>query len=448
MSFLIYLSKNKQVSSPNLDLLGERLCPYQKRVTQLDLKNFSLFYTEISEYIKIQDEKGKIKTPKSHLCESNSAWLEINWNQNNLSIDTDPMGQCPVWYYESEELILISSEQKALCSIEGVDFKIQEEDYFLKVHQRKRTDRDFLKIYRLPPGASLGLNFSNKEIQITGGVLPWDEFQVNEKLTIGEAQLQLKKTLEKSASEVPSQKLGCFLSGGIDSSVAAALCKNIVRSYNLKTEIGDEEKESKETSLYLGIESQTIFLEDKQLINLWKKVVSSNEISDGLTAETVLQMEALIEKIPQDIQNIVTGYGADLLFGGMLGHKEYLQITGTNDTATLLDRTYWSKEFSPFFYWAQGKRLFHLYWHPEVIKAALSIPLRLQQQKPGSEKFILRSLAVKEKWLTEELAFRTKKAMTNGTNVNALFSKMLGLKNEYSYAEKTQLSFNHFKKSV
>lgn len=446
MSFLLHIKKNNEkLSVIDLETLNSRLCPYHldSLVTTLNPRT-ELYWNSFSSL-----NHGLFKTPAGHQNEVNSAWAELQYSDSKLSLKTDPMGQCPLWIHETENSIFISPEQKTFSAIQGFSFEFKPRSFFLNISQRKLNESDFMNIQKINPGTYLDFIFNTESVKIHKheSLMPWHNFQIKTEISLAEAQDTLAHALITSNKSIQIENSCSFLSGGIDSSVATVLGKaysGLKRTYNLKTSLGSEQKESEETSAYLQLPSVTVSLNESKIQTYFENVCSRNEVYDGLTAEILIQLDALLSEIPKSETHIFSGYGADLIFGGMLAHKEYLAVTGVSDTASLLDRAYWSKELSPFYYWARGKRLFHSFWNQDVIKTALQIPLSLQEQQ-NAQKYVLRSLAVKNNWLTEPLAFRKKLGMTNGTNMNVLFSRHLKLKTDYSFAEKTELSFELFK---
>ena len=131
-----------------------------------------------------------------------------------------------------------------------------------------------------------------------------------------------------------------------------------------------------------------------------------------------------------------------------------MAVAGVTDLKSLIERTIGSREFSPFFAWAHGVELYHIFWHPLVMNTAFQIPFSdnfLASESLSSEgvslsgsdshakdKIILRQLAVEKNLLEHQHAFRKKNTITDGTRFNQLFSTMLGLSDPYAYAEKSQ----------
>lgn len=448
MSFIIIALKKEYLQSSdwpllNVSLLAKRLCPYDLPLKQQMIsRQIQIYYNDFSE-LKPQE----FRTPGGHHAEPNSAWVSIQFSDEGLHLQTDPLGQCPLWIVETEHFYALSPETKSFSAIPEFNLDIKEDDYFLKVKRRRPDESDFKNIRKLSPGGHLIFNSTRLRIEEITSPLPWHLPVLASLSDLSEAQDLLANALMESANDLPKKNLGSLLSGGIDSSVATYLakqCTELKSTFNLKTELGSEEADSQETSKYFGLKSETLSYPTDLTRSFFESVIYSNELTDGLTAEILLQMKAVVDLLPVDLENIVTGYGADLLFGGMLGHKAYMFVTGTSDTESLLDRAYWSKELTPFYYWEKRKRLFNLFWHPKVITAALQIPLPMQQIK--AEKYVLRSLAVRNQWLTDPLAFRKKTGMTNGTNINFMLSKALVLPSEHEYDQKSKITLDLFKK--
>jgi len=175
----------------------------------------------------------------------------------------------------------------------------------------------------------------------------------------------------------------------------------------------------------------------------FQKVTYANEISEGLSAEIFIQLFSLMQAASTSHKYVLTGYGADYLFGGMLKHKLFMQVTGCTDTESLIDRAVWAKEFSPFYAWQIGVVPVHFYWNEDFMEQVLQIPLDYQFSG-DIDKYLVRCAAVQEKWLSREIAFRPKLTLTNGTQMNKMFSDYLKLPDEYSYGEKTRKSQEKF----
>ena len=154
---------------------------------------------------------------------------------------------------------------------------------------------------------------------------------------------------------------------------------------------------------------------------------SATRRSTGVTAETLAQLHILAEAASPHARHVVTGYGADLLFGSMLRHELYMKVTGVNDLQSLIERTCWSGEFAPFYAWSLGVEVHHLFWDPQPDELRLPHPGRGELRRRARE-IVLREVAVARGYMEPRDAFRKKQALTDGTQFNRVLSSALGLR--------------------
>jgi carbapenam-3-carboxylate synthase len=336
------------------------------------------------------------------------------------------MGQLPLWRHDGEGFCAWSPEAKAFVAVAGAAPVWRPSAEILAVTPRARTHSPYVNLVReLPPGLPPAFAPVAPEL-----ALP--DFPAASE-ALAEALLASMDALEPEAIG------GACLSGGVDSSVAVALLagrRGPFPVYTLGTRLGNEFAEAGELATHLGLPLRKVHLPEERVVDLWSRVVFANEVYDGMSAEILMQVAALCEAAAGGAARLLTGYGSDLLFGGMLSHGAYMEAVGVRDTAGLIERTRWSMELSPFFAWALGVRLVHLYWHPAVVEAAMRIPLSLQQVG-GGEKHVLRETAVQRRWLERPHAFRPKIGMTIGTAAHQLLASSLRLPEAYAYPAKS-----------
>ncbi|MEY4504007.1 MAG: Asparagine synthetase, partial [Pseudomonadota bacterium] len=151
-------------------------------------------------------------------------WSE---KENRLFVTRDPFGIKPFYYSLTDKFFVFASELKAIMKFDGVSKEIDLESIALFLERQFiPSPRTIYKdIKKLRPGYAAILKFDN-------GVKLLKEYQYckidySEKFALGENELI--QTVENSlidsvksmlVSDVP---LGVFLSGGIDSSLIAAL---------------------------------------------------------------------------------------------------------------------------------------------------------------------------------------------------------------------------------
>ncbi len=124
-----------------------------------------------------------------------------------------------------------------------------------------------------------------------------------------------------------------------------------------------------------------------------------------------------------------------------------MAVTGVADLQSLIERTCWSGEFSPFFAWSLGVELHHLFWHPQVMNAAFRVPEAMSFDG-AREKIALRNLATEGGYMEPRHAHRRKQAMTDGTQFNRLLSTSLGFRDAFSYPQKNERCVSELRRII
>lgn len=439
MPFLCEFSKAsvQQRERVNNEQLTGLLCPYRG---SLSLQSIGHARIRLSS-IGAESNTGElIEIPGDTRRSPHTAWVAIQLTSDGVEFTTDPMGTFPLWVYEDENQLLVTGEVKSLKAVSGVQVQLKQDLVATQNDKRPANFSPYLNVRRVQPGAVLVITHNLKVIEKGGLPLTYmpEAFYTEQ----SQAKTDLAQALESSADSVPKREggWGTFLSGGIDSSTATALLskrKANLSTYTLGTEFGDEYADARDLADYLQLEHSEVFADESQAVDCFKRAIFCNEVVDGLTAETLAQLIILSSAASEKNRNIVTGYGADLLFGSMLRHELYMKVTGVDDLQSLIERTCWSGEFSPFFAWSLGVEVHHLFWDPNLMNTAFRIPVEWNFDG-AREKVLMRETVVENGWMEHEHAFRKKHAMTDGTQFNRVLSSALNLSDNYSYGEKTE----------
>lgn len=432
MPFLFLVPKRGDVV-PNELRLSQRLCPYRGALARLDMAGGTLWVTWLA-----RATANGIELPAGTKRPPNSSWLDVRATGDSVRFETDPLGTFPLWLAETDEWLAVTAEVKALAAIDGfvVDF---EPERWPADRKRPPDYAPYGNVRRVMPGAVL--HVARDASWRTEGRVPL-VYQPASMIEDAAEQIDaLDRTLVKSAQVIASAggDWAAFLSGGIDSSTATSLLAHDapeLRTYTLGTEHGDEYADAGALASHLGLRHTQVFATTEQAREHFDRAVRENETIDGLTGETLAQLAILAQAAATDgARRVVTGYGADLLFGSMLRHELYMKVTGVDDLQSLIERTMWSGEFAPFYAWSIGVEVHHLFWDPDVMNAAFRIPP--DQSFDGThEKVILRRAMVERGHLRPEHAFRKKQALTDGTQFNRVLSHALGLPDKHAYGGK------------
>lgn len=432
MSFLILPGADGVPQLP--EALARRLCPYDRAATR------RLAAGEHTAYVTQDPPAG------------GTAWFELCEEEGALVVRTDPLGTCPVWFARHLDGWLVATEVKALAAARGgVTWRPEAE--LDRPGARPADFSPFADVHRLPPGCALVVRGSEASPRGTphdfapdgapdGAPSSAPEFpEPPEGWPASLARpLDARARASQAAAGANGRGTGCYVSGGIDSSIACALARRAgpLQAFTLRTPLGDEREGAAALADALDCPLRVVDLDGAGAREALERVAVRNEIFDGLTGEIVLQLEVLTAAAAETCDRVVTGYGSDLLFDGMLRHAAYLAAVGLSTTPELIARTRWTGELAPFVHWAHGVAAEHVFWDPAVLDAALAIPRELCFVD-GVEKRVLRDAAVEAGWLTESLALRPKVGMTDGTRANRLLSDALGLAEAHAYDAKTRI---------
>jgi len=431
MPFLLLLPRRNAVT-PAVERLTALLCPYRGAVRRVDVAGGQLYASSLVEL----RAKGAV-IPAGTRKNAQTAWAEITCDDDGVRIATDPLGTFPLWIAEDDSAVLVTSEVKSLRAI-GFPIAFEPERW---PANRKRPPQysPYANVRRVLPGAALHIAPDLSIRQDGGPPLGYRPAAMID--GDAERKARLADALQASVREIAagSGPWGSFVSGGIDSSVATALLARHHPkpcTYTLGTEHADEYAEAEDLARDLSTSHQRVVATPRDALAHFERAVFCNETIDGLTAETLAQLGVLQQAAAQRVRRIITGYGADLLFGSMLRHELYMKVTGVDDLQSLIERTCWSGEFSPFYAWSLGVEVHHAFWDPRVMNCAFQIPPEASFDGTR-EKVLLRTMAVEAGYLREEHAFRKKQALTDGTQFNRLLSQVLELGDAYSYDGKS-----------
>tara|TARA_Y100001933_G_C18958061_1_gene546884 strand:+ start:1 stop:1572 length:1572 start_codon:yes stop_codon:yes gene_type:complete len=273
------------------------------------------------------------------------------WDRKKRSIYLvrDRFGEKPLYYGIKNfnniirKRLLFASDLKALRALEGYQININKSAFQSFINQgfisAPLTIED--GINQLMPGHYLEIKYSDINQLETSNLRPikwWDPAEISqnecqliindEKLIINEVKKSLYRSVkEKKISDVP---LGVFLSSGIDSSLICSLLVNSstepVNSFtisfpdNNQGELGfDEGPAAKMIASYLGTKHNEVALSSSDLIKIIPSL--SNIYSEPFADSSQIPTHLICrEAFRNDLKVILSGDGADELFGGYNRH--------------------------------------------------------------------------------------------------------------------------------
>jgi asparagine synthase (glutamine-hydrolysing) len=250
--------------------------------------------------------------------------LAIHDQETDLvTLARDRLGIKPLVHHSSEGGFAFASELKALISLHAVPKKIDSVALtsLLKFGAVTQPLTLFKDVFQLEPGHVLRLS-ANGSIR----VYPFCDKWLSEEGTLDgsyeKAVDQLRGHLEVATADhlLADVEVGCFLSGGIDSSAVLALMQRKVEkpikafSLGFPSTLGvdDESGVAERTAKVLGSEFHRVTLTDEQILPAFLDFINGIDQPsiDGFNTYLVSAAAANHVKV------VLSGLGGDELFGG------------------------------------------------------------------------------------------------------------------------------------
>ncbi len=251
-----------------------------------------------------------------------------------LHLFRDPFGVCPLHYYKSNGTILFGSEIKALLEHPLVERKIniQGVDALLTLPGLVSPITAFKGVASVKAGSRMSFSVHGMTENIY-----WDlEYPnngnvhtISEKECIDTIESLLRDSItQRMQSDIP---LGVYLSGGLDSSLISAIMKEVqgndtsqknmsAFSIGFEQNHHDESEPQRLMAEHLSIEHYLQRVADNDIIDGIKRSLYFSEcpVKESYNVCSMILSQLAKE---QGVQVILSGEGADELFGGYLGYR-------------------------------------------------------------------------------------------------------------------------------
>ena len=240
----------------------------------------------------------------------------------------DRFGEKPLYYSNTNESLFFGSELKVFKFCDEINFELDQNaiSSFMRYGYISSPLSIYKNIKKLQQGHYLTFDINTKKININNywsliNTIKYsiqNKYDEDLKLAKNKIETLIENSVKKQMiSDVP---LGCFLSGGIDSSLVTALMqKNETKKINSFT-IGFKENDYNEAQYaskvanHLGTDHHELYLDDKDALNTIPYISSTYDepFADPSQIPTFLISKFASSKI----KVALTGDGADELFGG------------------------------------------------------------------------------------------------------------------------------------
>ena len=306
------------------------------------------FNGEIFNYVELREElieKGHRFQSQSdtevivHLYEEkgeecvhdlNGQWAFAIWDskRKKLFLSRDRLGVRPLFYAKTLEEFVFASEIKSLLVVpslpRAIDLQAMDEVFTFWVTLPPRTI--FEGVSELPPGHSAILE--NGDLRVypywTLDCNPSRELVKEEEAGEALLELLLDATRIRLRSDVP---VGAYLSGGLDSTVIAALVQKLgkthLRTFSIAFEDKDFDESSfqSEASTFLKTDHQGVLCFSQDIGRVFPEMIWHTEKPVLRTAPAPLFLLSKLVR-EQGYKVVLTGEGSDEVLGGYDIFKE------------------------------------------------------------------------------------------------------------------------------
>ena len=245
-----------------------------------------------------------------------------------LYLVRDRIGEKPLYYGDVEGDFFFSSELKVFKIFKNkLEISSNAVNEYLKYNYIPANLSIYKNIYKLPPGSYLKINLNTSQALDESNLIKWWKLEhIYKKNNISRSENENLEHLNSLLNQAVKKQLisdvpvGCFLSGGVDSSLIASYMQSNVKKKINTFSIGFENKEYDESSYARQI-SKFIDSNHFQLMIDYKKIEDSIpnlvDVYDEPYADTSQIPTLFMSRFAKEKVGVVlSGDGGDELFGG------------------------------------------------------------------------------------------------------------------------------------
>ncbi|MFA9397423.1 MAG: asparagine synthase (glutamine-hydrolyzing) [Clostridiaceae bacterium] len=252
----------------------------------------------------------------------------------------DPFGIKPFYYTENKRGLYFTSELKSFIYNEDtrtnkVDIDSLQNYLTFQFVPEPKTILENINI--LEPGCIIEKSLNKKSTITRYWNVEFAPSSESQEIKLGKIREVMKDSVAMHMrSDVP---VGCFLSGGIDSTIIAALARDInpdIKSFTAGFDVNgySEIDLAKETAHKLDIENISVKVTPEEFVKELPKIIWH---LDGPVADaSVVPIYFISREARKHVKVMLSGEGSDELFGGYTIYREPLDLSVFNHVPTAL----------------------------------------------------------------------------------------------------------------
>ena len=265
-----------------------------------------------------------------HKIDGQFAIAIIDLEKNKLIISRDKFGEKPLFYYIDDKKIIVGSELKIFKHFSNINLKINEagiKKYFIYSFIPAPTTI-YKNIHKLKHSEYVKIDMDKKNVIKNIYYKPEiiKNHKYNDKNFVEELDFLMEQSVKLRL--LSDEKIGVFLSGGLDSSLICSYAKKHIDnleaySISVKQETFDEIDQAKNISKFLNLKINFTNLDKNKFIQEFDKIIKL--LDEPIGAPTLVPMYFLSQLTSQNVKSVLSGDGADEIFGGYENFN-YLKI--------------------------------------------------------------------------------------------------------------------------
>tara|TARA_B110000444_G_C18851718_1_gene606312 strand:+ start:10595 stop:12274 length:1680 start_codon:yes stop_codon:yes gene_type:complete len=341
------------------------------------------------------------------------AFILYDKNIDKLIVARDPYGVRPLYYFIENNIVSFASEIKVLYSLSNIKKTI---NHFMPGNYMILSDIN-----------SNNINYNYKKYT----AFPCSDIMYKSPIILHTKMIDiLEYAVEKRINGTSERPIGCLLSGGLDSSVIAALVNKFYKSnkqlqtFSIGLPGSEDLKYAAIVAKHLKTKHHEIVLSEAEFFDAIPEVIKTIESYDTTTVRASVGNYLLGKYIKEntDCKVIFNGDGADELMGGYLYFKKAPNsYEFDRECKRLLDNIHnYDVLRSDRCISSHGLEPRTPFLDRKWVEFYLSInkDLRFETTRDNCEKFLLRKSfhELSNELLPTEILWRTKEAFSDGVS--------------------------------
>jgi asparagine synthase (glutamine-hydrolysing) len=334
--------------------------------------------------------------------------VEISYGKIKIIAARDPVGVRPLFYSLDSDGLYLSSEIKGLCKITK-NIKVFPPGSYL-VYEPDTNNFDIYEYY----------SYSNYFLT--------NNFAKNDSYKLGDAYGNIRQLLINAVFSrlKTDREFGCLLSGGLDSSLVAGICRYIlpeetIHAFTITFKSGGTDLPyAKKVAEYLRLKHHIIEIDEEEALKEIIPTIYSIESYDITTVRASIMQKLIAKYISMNtnIKVLLVGENSDELFGGYLySHLAPSANDLKKDTITLVrdvhmfdglrtDRTMSS----------EGLEVRLPFADIDLVNCIFNLPPEFISPKKGVEKALLRETFEWMNLIPRDVLWRQKEAFSDAVS--------------------------------